>query len=86
MKTYDILVSDLCEEIDFWKERANHFERLYEEERNHSIQVSNERMKEAKKGVATALMFALSCSDAPDGSLIINRENRKDLANHLKQE
>lgn len=85
-KHIDIVVSELCNEIDYWKERAHYFESLYKEERDDSIRQTNERLEEAKKGVGMALMFALSCSDGPNGELVINKENRKDLAGYLENQ
>lgn len=84
MQRIEILTADLCEEIDYWKSEANKWKSLYEEERDANIKAMNERFEESKKGVANALLFALSVSDNPDGSLSINKENRKQLAESFK--
>ena len=84
MKTIDYKFSELCEEIDYWKDQARYYQEKYEEEvLTRSIE-SKERLLEAKKGVANALMFALSVEDKEDGSLSISSENRKVLAENLK--
>lgn len=76
----DLLTSALCEEIDYWKEQATLWKNEYIKERDLNIQVTNERLSDAQKGVANALMFCLSVKDNPDGSLSINKEDRKLLA------
>ena len=80
VRTADIKFMDLCDEIDHWKAEAEHWKREYEEMRAENIKRMNESMESAKQGVANALMFALSVEDKPDGSLSINKENRKHLA------
>ena len=84
MKTADIEFSNLCDKIDFWKREAEYYKEKYEEEVRISVRSSNERLKEAQDGVATALMFALSVRDTEDGRLIISPENRKMLSNRYK--
>lgn len=81
---HDLLTSELCEEIDELKEQVKYYKRLYEEERNLNTLTMNESLESAKKGVANALMFALSVSDAPDGSLVISKQDRKELADRFK--
>lgn len=80
----EILISDLCDEIDEWKERSQYWEKMYKEERDTNIKVMNERFEESKQGVANALMLCLSVKDNPDGSLSISKEDRKELAKNYK--
>lgn len=85
MKTIDIVVHDLCEEVDYWKELAEKYEALYKEQLTREAEESNRRLKEAQKGVANALMFALSVSDNEDGSLSVSKEDRALLAENYNQ-
>jgi len=79
---YDILISDLCDEIDELKQSAAYWKKQYEDERNARNIEMNERLEESKKGVANALMLCLAVKDNPDGSLSIGKEDRKQLANN----
>lgn len=85
MKRYEILVADLCEEIDALKESVAYWRNKYESERNERNKESSKRLEESKKGVANALLLALSVTDNPDGSLSISKETREELANNYKQ-
>jgi len=79
-RTSDIKFFELCDEIDYWKEQAEHYKEKYETELSERMIDSNQRLKEAQSGVANALLFALSVTDGEDGELIINKENRKSLS------
>lgn len=83
-KRSDILISDLCEEIDYWKSEANRYKEMFEEERNLRASLINDDIERTNKGVAQALMFALSVKDNEDGSLSISKEDRKTLAENYK--
>ena len=84
MKTMDRTFYSLCEEIDDLKEQVSYWKQMYEAERDeYNIQL-NERLEQSKKGVANALMFALSVSDDENGNLVISKKNRKSLAKNLK--
>jgi len=83
-KRIDVMAYELCEEIDHWKSEAKRYKALYEEEVKNYNQMTTERLEDAKKGVANALMFALSVRDNEDGSLSISKENRENLAETFK--
>ena len=84
MKTIDIKFYELCNEVDYWKAEAKRYKELYEEElRQRSIE-SSERLLEAQKGVADALIFALHVKDTPDGSLVLDKKGRKAMAERFK--
>lgn len=85
MKTADIKFLDLCEEIDYWKERAEAAEADAKYWKDEYSKHLSESLASAQKGVANALMFALSVRDDENGNLIIDKENRKELAKNLKQ-
>lgn len=85
-RTADIKFLDLCEEIDYWKERAKKAEEDAEYWQTEYRKHLNESMISAKKGVANALMFALSVRDDEDGNLVINKDDREKLAENLKTE
>lgn len=84
MKTMDRTFYSLCEEIDDLKETVAYWKGMYETERDENNKQLNERLEQSKKGVANALMFALSVSDDENGNLVISKENRKSLAENLK--
>jgi citrate synthase len=84
MKTMDRTFYSLCEEIDDLKEAVAYWKGMYETERDENNKQLNERLEQSKKGVANALMFALSVSDDENGNLVISKENRKSLAENLK--
>ncbi len=81
---YDRLVSSLCDQIDDLEAEVEYWKSKYEEEVRESIQTSNERLEQARKGVANALMFALSVRDDENGNLVIPKEERKALAENWK--
>ena len=86
MKTADIKFLDLCEEIDYWKERAEKAEKdakYWQEEYSKQLDSS---LKSAQKGVADALMLALSARDDENGNLVIEKKDRKRLAETFKSE
>lgn len=86
MKTADIKFIDLCEEIDYWRERAEKAEKdskHWQEEYSKQLDSS---LKSAQKGVASALMLALSVKDDENGNLVIEKEDRQKLAKTFKSE
>lgn len=84
MKTINIEFNRLCDEIDYWKDRADHFEKMYKEELLRETIRVKEQLLEAKKGVANALMITLCAKDDENGNLIIEKEDRKALAENYK--
>jgi molecular chaperone GrpE (heat shock protein) len=80
MKTIDLKLAELCDEIDFWKAEAKHYKERFENLRNEMIKDSRERLEESQKGIANALMFALSVKDDGDGNLVVSKDDRKKLA------
>ena len=80
----DLLVADLCEEIDELKLDRDYWKKMYIEERDARSIEMNDRLKDSQKGVANALMLALCVKDNPDGSLTISNEDRKQLAENIK--
>lgn len=86
MKTVDIKFHELCEEIDYWKERAEKAEEDAEYWKNQYNIQSGERLVEAQKGVANALMFALHVHDDEDGNLVMDKESRKKISERYQHE
>ena len=80
----DYKFAELCDEVDVWKDEAKYWKAKYDEEIQASIKQSNESMDMAKKGVANALMFALSVKDDENGNMVIEKEDRKTLAEKWK--
>ena len=81
---FDRTVQNLCESIDYLEAEVDHWKTKYEEEiRRQSIE-SKERLEEAQRGVANALMFALSVREDSAGNLVIPKEDRRILAENYK--
>ena len=78
--TIDLKFSDLCDEIDYWKIEAKYWKDEYDNLLKEDIKKSNESLEHAQKGVANALMFALSATDDEKGNLVISKKDRKKLA------
>ena len=81
--TFDRTIYSLCKEIDDLKEEVSFWRDLYEKENRENMEMINKNLEESKKGVVTALMFALSTRDDENGNLIIDKENRQQLAEHF---
>lgn len=80
MKTVDVKFYELCDEIDYWKERTKVAEddaKYWKDEYSKHL---NESLVSAQKGMANALMFALSVRDDENGNLVIDKDARKELA------
>lgn len=84
MKTVDYKFHQLCEEIDHWRGQAEYYKAKYDEEIQRSVEKTNRQLEESKRGVANALMLALSVKDNEDDSLSISSEDRKQLAGNFK--
>jgi hypothetical protein len=74
----------LCEEIDDLKQEVAYYKDLFEKERKLNSQTLNDNLKAAQKGVANALMFAMSVSDDMEGNMVIKKEDRVKLAEMIK--
>ena len=85
MKTAEIKFLDLCDEIDYWKERASEAEANANYWKNEYSKHLNESIISTKKDVANALMFALAVRDDENGNLIIDKESRTELAKNFKE-
>jgi hypothetical protein len=86
MKTADIKFLDLCEEIDYWRERAEKAEADAEHWKEEYSKQLDSSLKSAQKGVANALMLALSVRDDENGNLVIDKKDRERLAESFKSE
>ena len=82
--TFDKTVSMLCTRIDNLEYEVDHWKTKYENEVKQQAIDSKERMEEAQKGLANALMFALSVRDDEHGNLVIGKEEREELAANWK--
>jgi hypothetical protein len=81
---FDRTVFSLCCEIDALKEESRYWKDKYKQERSENNSLMNEQLATAQRGVANALMFALSVSDNENGDLVIKKEDRKVLAENYK--
>ena len=82
--TADLKFSDLCREIDYWKNIAKEALKDAEYWKGEYMKHLNNSLASAQKGVADALMFALSVTDDENGNLVIPKESRKNLAKRYK--
>lgn len=84
LKRIDRTISSLCEEIDYLNDEVEYWKTKYEDEIKQQAIESKQRLEEANKGVANALMFALSVRDDENGNLVIPADERKELAANWK--
>jgi hypothetical protein len=84
MKTTEIKFIELCDEVDYWKERAEKAEADAEYWKNEYNSFINERLASSQRDVANALMIALSAHNDKDGNLVIDKESRKKLVKNYK--
>lgn len=80
MKAIERNVHQLCQTIDRLEYEVEYWKTKYEEQKDSYNIIMNQSLDNAKKGVANALMFALSVKDDSEGNLVINKEDRKTLA------
>ena len=83
MKTIDIKFSQLCDEIDHWKEEAEYWKDKF---KSLDLEMRNRLAKdfqESKRGIGQMLSLALSVKEGKDGSLVIPKEKRKSLSKTL---
>lgn len=85
MKRIEYNILDLCDEIDALKEERDYYKALYEREVRERSEETNQRLEEAKKGVATAILFCLSVKDDENGNLVVPASERKALASRFKE-
>ena len=84
MKTIERKFHEMCDEIDHWKAEAEYWRNEYDNILTENAKRTNEDLEDAKKGVANALMFALSVKDDENGNLVIDKKDRKKLADNLR--
>lgn len=82
--SFDRTVWSLCHEIDCLTAEVEYWKEMYESEAKRYNQLSKDTLASSKKGVADALMLALSVSEGDDGSLVISKDSRKKYAKYLK--
>lgn len=83
-KTANLKFLELCDEIDYWKDRALIAEKDAEDWRNKYSAQINESLKTAQKGVAQALIFALHSTNDENGNLVIKRKDREKISESYK--
>lgn len=82
LHTFDLTVMELCEKVEYWKQRAEYFECLYENEREEHWKTNQEHFKTVQQNLSDTLMLCLSTVEDGNGNLIINKEDRKALVEH----
>lgn len=83
-RTADLKFIELCDEIDYWRERAMSAEEDARRWKDDYTKQINQSLDFAKKGVAQALMFALNTTDDENGNLVIKKDDRKTLTESYK--
>lgn len=84
MKTIEVKIYDLCEEIDYWKEKTEKAEKDAEYWRKQYDELLNQNIKSANEGVANALRFALAIKEDEKGNIVIDKESRETLTYQYK--
>jgi hypothetical protein len=82
--TFDKTVRSLCSEIDHLNEEVLYWKGKYEEEKKSYNKMLSDSLEESKKGIANALLFAISVEENGNGDLIIPKNKRKALAKRFK--
>lgn len=76
MPRYDILVSDLCEEIDELREQRDYYKKMYEEERNKFSAHIDQSLKNSWEGMGNWMNFLLNTKQTDEGLLIIQKQDQ----------
>ena len=84
IRSFDRTVHQLCNKIDILEEEVEYWKDKYEELLKEMNENSKQRLIESQKGVASALLFALSVRDDDNGNLFISSDDRRELANNWK--
>lgn len=74
MNTYDILVSDLCEQIDILKDSVAYWKGRYEEEQIAHNETLNNYSTSLNNSIGQMLTLALNSVPTPEGLLIKQSE------------
>jgi hypothetical protein len=84
--SFDRTVKSLCAEIDFLRAELETMNEQVIKLRAENTKMINDNLAESQKGVAQALMFALSVEEDANGNLVIPSENRQYLADQYRTE
>lgn len=85
-RRHDILVSDLCYEIDELSREVDHWKKKYDELHEEYINHMNENIANSQKGIGQMLMLALSSKEDENGNLVIDREGRKAIVDSVRED
>lgn len=83
--TFDRTVFSLCLEIDCLKEDVKYWKQMYEDEAKKNNKMIDDNLKNAQQDLANIFAFALAVRDDKNGNLIIDKDDRKILAERLKE-
>lgn len=83
--TFDRTVFSLCLEIDGLKEDVKYWKQMYDDEFKRNNDMVNNNLKNAQQDLANVFAFALAVRDDKDGNLVIDKDDRKILAERLKE-
>ena len=80
MKYIDQKFSEICAEVDYWKEEAKYWEEKFNSlQKEMDVKLADD-LKRSQKGIGQMLSLAFAIKEQPDGSIAISKENRKGLA------
>lgn len=85
MKRIEILVEDLCDEIDSLRYELNKLQKEYDELRSEYFSYIDEDQIRIKKDIGFAFKLCLSTTIDDDGNVSIKKEDRANLVEHLEQ-
>lgn len=80
----DTLVSDLCEEIDTWKQEAKYWKEKYKESHADHMKLLNENLEYNQIMIGSILSIAFNSSEDENGNLVIDRSGRENIVDHIK--
>jgi hypothetical protein len=80
-KRFDILISDLCEELDREKENSLYWKDKYEQVVKEKEELFQSSVDHNKKMLGNMLSFALRTKEDNEGNLVMSKENRESYPN-----
>lgn len=85
-KKGEILILDLCDEIDYWKQKAAYWEAEYNKMRDEYNQHLNESISRTREMTGTLLTMALCAKEDENGNLSFDKDARKLITDKIKKD
>lgn len=83
--TLAITICQLCNDVDYWKNLAQYYQKKCQELHNELTSTINKNYEDTMKSVGQMLTLALNIEEDGNGGLVINPENRQNILNSIKE-